>query len=83
MNEILNALNLQLLGAESPPGISLKEGQSPGANGFAAMLSQLGQAIPVIDLPGMMVAGSKANSPAARRRAAVANSWDRQVNSKR
>ena len=53
MNELLNTVNLPAVGAESPPGVSLKEGQSPGANGFAAMLSQLGQAIPAVVFPGM------------------------------
>ena len=59
MNELLNAVNLPALGTESPPGVSLKEGQSPGADVFAVMLSQLGQAIPAIVLPGMTEAGTR------------------------
>ncbi|MCX6832969.1 MAG: hypothetical protein NT028_12740, partial [candidate division Zixibacteria bacterium] len=68
MNELLNTVNLPALGAESPPGVSLKEGQSPGADGFAAMLSQLGQAIPALVCPGMTEDGTQQGevSPAAQ-----------------
>jgi flagellar hook-length control protein FliK len=53
MNELLNVVNLPVSCAESPPGVSPKEGPSPGVDGFAAMLSQFGQAIPALTLPGM------------------------------
>jgi hypothetical protein len=68
MNELLNTVNLQALGVESPPGVSLKEGQSTGADGFAAMLSQLGQAIPALVFPGLTEDGTQQNevSPAAQ-----------------
>ena len=68
MNELLNTVNLPALGAESPPGVGLKEGQSPGVDGFAVMLSQLGQVIPAIVLPGMTEAGTQQGevSPAAQ-----------------
>ena len=68
MNDLLNTVNLQSLGAESPPGISLKEGQSIGVDGFAAMLSQLGQAIPALSFPGITEDGTKQGeiSPAAQ-----------------
>ena len=68
MNELLNTVNLPVLGIESPPGISLKEGLSAGADGFAAMLSQLGQAIPALVFPGMTEDGTQQGevSPAAQ-----------------
>jgi flagellar hook-length control protein FliK len=68
MNELLNTVNLPALSAESLPGVSLKEGQSTGADGFAVMLCQLGQAIPALVLPGMTEAGTQQGevSPAAQ-----------------
>ncbi|TFH59373.1 MAG: hypothetical protein E4G91_09005, partial [Candidatus Zixiibacteriota bacterium] len=59
MNELLNAVSFPALGAESPPGVCPKEGQSPGADGFAVMLSQLGQAIPVLVFPGITEDGTQ------------------------
>lgn len=65
MNELLNAVNLSAFGAESPPGANLPEGQTKDADGFAVMLSQLGQSTPAIVLPGMTETGTKhgENSP--------------------
>jgi flagellar hook-length control protein FliK len=59
MNELLNAVNLSAFGAESPPGANLQEGQTKGADGFAVMLSQLGQPTPAIVLPEMTEAGTQ------------------------
>jgi flagellar hook-length control protein FliK len=68
MNELLNALNLSVFGAESPPGVSLQAEQSTGADGFAVMLSQLGQPTAAPVLQEMTEAGTKQGeiSPAAQ-----------------
>jgi len=68
MNELLNTVILPAVGTESPPGVCLKEGQSPGAEDFAAMLNQLGQTIPALVFPGMTEDGTQQGevNPAAQ-----------------
>ncbi len=53
MNELLNIVNLPMMGGESPPGVTTAQSQSIGDGAFALLLSQLGQEIPALALPGM------------------------------